>query len=285
MTPRVDRHTVVDQRVAAATDDFARRLAATVDAEQEGGPGSTGWSIITELLLDYVGARTVDDADLSSSDARLALRSAGETAIGAVAVVARTPNERLAVTVPYSDTGVSYGPGPVEATPLSLTDWLTAWKLAWICRARTFVPLIEARRLLPTAASGDPPNMRLRLAQAEAMYHDQFMRPAEGATVVERTLDEAADADPVLVAELTAFRSLLARDRDGFHRDLVELLHRHRAAAQAADPSPASLVPVGPLSLACLAADDTGWDIDIESGYLPRSVLTRGWTSASLPTT
>jgi hypothetical protein len=280
MSTRIDRHAVMEQRMAAASDCFTQRLTAMVDAEQEGGPGGAGWSIITQLLLDYVGARTVDDPDLSSPDARLALRSAGETAIGAVAVVARVPSERLVVTVPWTGTGVSYSPGPVEATPLSPADWLTAWKLAWICRARTFVPLSEARRLLPAAGAGHPPNLRLRLAQAEAMYHDQFMRPAEGATVLERALGEAPDADPVLIAELAAFRSLLARDREGFHRDLVELLHRHRAAAQTGEPGPASLVPIGPLSLACLAADDTGWDIDIESGYLPRSVLARDWTTA-----
>ncbi|MEV4134077.1 immunity 49 family protein [Dactylosporangium sp. NPDC049742] len=278
MAMRIDRHTVVDERIVAATDDFPRRVAALVDAEQEGGPSGIGWSIITGVLLDYVGARSVDDPDLSDLDVRLALRSAGETATGAVMVAARPSGERLAVTVPYTGTGVSYGPDQEPVPPPALMDWLTAWKLAWICRPSTFVPLTEARRVLPDAGSGDPPNRRLHLAQAEAMFHDQFMRPAEGAAVLDRALHGAPDADAVLVAELTALRSLLARDRDGFHRDLAELLHRHRAAAQAADPGPASLVPVGPLSLACLAADDTGWDIDIESGYLPRSVLTRDWT-------
>src|SRR5438874_8416972 len=98
MTTRIDRHRVAEHRVAAAVANFDKRLAEAVDAEQEGGPRGTGWSIITGLLLDYVGARSLSDPALSDPDARLALLSAGETATGAVTVVARPASERLAVT-------------------------------------------------------------------------------------------------------------------------------------------------------------------------------------------
>ncbi|MEU0560302.1 hypothetical protein [Dactylosporangium sp. NPDC006015] len=48
MTIRINRHTVADERIVAATDDFPRRVATLVDAEQEGGPGGTGWDIDIE---------------------------------------------------------------------------------------------------------------------------------------------------------------------------------------------------------------------------------------------
>jgi hypothetical protein len=279
MPTQISRHPVAGHRIAAAVDDFAERLAAAVDAEQEGGSDGAGWSIITGLLLDYVGARSLTDPELTDPTTRLALSSAAETATGAVAVPARPAGERLAVTVSYTGTGVAYGPGPVERTSLSLVDWLDAWRLGSICRASSFVVLQEARRLLPEAGTGQPVNLRLRLAQSEAMYHDQLMRPEQGAAVLDRALAQPDEADPVLVAELTALRSLLARDRQAFDRDLVDLLHRHRAAAST-DARPATLLPLGPLSLACLAVDDLGWGIAIESGYLPRTLLNPRWTAS-----
>lgn len=271
---RIDRHRVDEARIAVAVDDFAERLAAAVDAEQAGGHVGTGWSIITGLLLDYVGARSLTDPELVDPDSRLALSSACEAAMGAVAVVARPGDERVAVTLSYTGTGVSYGPGPVERPALSVVDWLDAWKLGWICRAPSFVALQEARRLLPETVAGTAPNMRLRVAQAEAMVHDQLMRPAEGAAVLSRALARSEGADAILVAEVTALRSLLARDRDQFERDLVDLLHGHRVAASAAvDARPATLLPVAALALGCLAVDDLSWEIPIESDYLPRTLL------------
>ncbi|GAA1568968.1 hypothetical protein GCM10009827_108390 [Dactylosporangium maewongense] len=40
MTIRINRHMVADERIVAATDDFPRRVAALVDAEQEAGPAA-----------------------------------------------------------------------------------------------------------------------------------------------------------------------------------------------------------------------------------------------------
>ena len=111
------------------------------------------------------------------------------------------------------------------------------------------------------------------------MFHDQFMRPAEGAEVLERGLAGANGADPLLTAEVATFWAVLARDREAFHRKLADLLYRHREACRAADVRPATLLPLGPLSLACLADDDLGWDIDVESDYLPQSLLNRGWVT------
>lgn len=274
---RVERHEVAPHRVAGALADFDKRLDAAVDAEQEGGQVSTGWSIITNMLLDYVGAWSVTDPELSGVGVRRALSSAAATAVGAVEVVARAEHDRVHVHVPYTGTGVRYGPGPRSTESLSPVDLVTGWKLAWICRVPSFIPLAEAISALPLPAPGDPVDHRLRLAQAEAMDHDQLMRPDEGAAELDRALTRTDGADPVLVAELNAFRALLARDRDAFQQWLVETLCRYRGAVRETDPRPGSLLPLGPLSLACLAADDLGWDLDVASDYIPRVLLTRDW--------
>ncbi|WP_437012936.1 Imm49 family immunity protein [Streptomyces sp. enrichment culture] len=57
-----------------------------------------------------------------------------------------------------------------------------------------------------------------------------------------------------------------------FEHALHERLVAHRTGV-CEDPAPRSLLPLGPIALAALAVRVHGWDLQIESAYLPGALL------------
>jgi hypothetical protein len=87
-----------------------------------------------------------------------------------------------------------------------------------------------------------------------------------------RRLDEVGDA---LSADQRLLRVLLDDDQHAFEDALVARLvvYRESVEADAGDPAPRSLLPLGTLALACLAVQVHGWELGVRSGYLPYGLL------------
>ncbi|MFI1060609.1 immunity 49 family protein [Streptomyces spororaveus] len=84
--------------------------------------------------------------------------------------------------------------------------------------------------------------------------------------------DVTGVADPATGA-LRALRALAARDREAFGAELTALLLPH---SRLEDPraAPRTLLPLLPLALAALGYRREGWQPPVESGYLPRALVT-----------
>ncbi|MEU3501987.1 Imm49 family immunity protein [Streptomyces hundungensis] len=75
-------------------------------------------------------------------------------------------------------------------------------------------------------------------------------------------------------AALSSLRALAAGDEDGFHRRLARQLEQYRSRAEAGHATPRSLLPLDALALMAMAHRWRGWDTKVESGYLPRALVT-----------
>ena len=76
MRARIERHRVGAAALSSAQRDFADRLAGEVYRMRHDACPSYGWQMISDELLDYVGARSVADPGLGGKDIRVAVESA-----------------------------------------------------------------------------------------------------------------------------------------------------------------------------------------------------------------
>ncbi|MBB6396205.1 hypothetical protein BKA00_003119 [Actinomadura coerulea] len=74
---RIERHRIGAKRLREATEDFAGRIGRSVRLQQEAGRDGFGWQMIANDLLDYAGARSVEDPQIDR-DAWMALGSAAD---------------------------------------------------------------------------------------------------------------------------------------------------------------------------------------------------------------
>ncbi|MCT9088996.1 immunity 49 family protein [Streptomyces sp. ASQP_92] len=91
--------------------------------------------------------------------------------------------------------------------------------------------------------------------------------------MVVATLGEGDDW-PGHRAALSTLRALAAGDEEGFHRRLATQLEQYRSRVGAGDAPPRSLLPLDALALMAMAHRRQGWATRIESGYLPRALVT-----------
>ncbi|MER7413022.1 MULTISPECIES: immunity 49 family protein [Streptomyces] len=85
--------------------------------------------------------------------------------------------------------------------------------------------------------------------------------------------------DRILYPPIRLFYCYLRQDREQFQEALVEALEFHKQYWTADEDRVQQLdgtVALGPLAMACLAFD-AGWDIGVESEYLPHFLLNRTW--------
>ncbi|WP_460069093.1 immunity 49 family protein [Streptomyces sp. YKOK-I1] len=167
-------------------------------------------------------------------------------------------------------------------------NWLTAFWLAVICR--------DQKRL---TALCDVPVERLRAASDGAfdayVYHwvaalqaYWLQRPDlvdELTAALENSQPDIAALAPrdllqhILYPPLNLFYRFLRQDAPGFNQALAEAVELHKAywtADEDRTNSPSGMVALGPLAMACLAHDG-GLPLDVESDYLPKHLLERGW--------
>ncbi|MEU5112359.1 immunity 49 family protein [Streptomyces longwoodensis] len=83
----------------------------------------------------------------------------------------------------------------------------------------------------------------------------------------------------ILSPPINLFHRFVRKDGAGFNQALVEALELHKAYWTADEDranDPEGRVALGPLAIACLAYDG-GIPIEVESDYLPKHLLQRGW--------
>jgi hypothetical protein len=121
-----------------------------------------------------------------------------------------------------------------------------------------------------------------------------YLTPARGhlprdwpqVTLCKPSVDERLDAALALDAvgatspDQRLLRILLRDDQGAFEQALHQRLVEHRADV-GEDPAPRSLLPLGTIALAALAVQVHGWDLQVESAYLPGSLLNAPAPAAS----
>lgn len=287
---RIERHHVGEAAVSAARDDFANRIGSMVHSMSKAGPIATyEWQLISEEFLDYLGALSVETPDLDTPEAKAVLDDATEAAAGAVAYAAYYPTNDFQIFLNYANFGINYDRGS-EGDPESVTpgEWLDAFCLAvlsdkasWHGEAFHFArkpfekdgagrPAVELIRGFMAYVIGDtgdddadyPPSREQKLAALDA------------ALARIRTLDaEGGLLDRPQSIGLHALRALTTGDRDSFRTALANLLLPH-SAIPGPGARPRTLLPLLPLALAALAYRREGWQPPLDTGYLPRALVT-----------
>lgn len=293
---RIERHQVGEAAVSAAREDFANRIGSMVHSMSKAGRMTTyEWQLISEEFLDYLGALSVETPDLDTPEAKAALDNATEAAAGAVAYAAYYPTNYFQIFLDYVNFGMSYDPGSEGDTEsISAGDWLDAFCLAvlsdkaeWHGEAFHFArrpferggagrPDVELGNGFMAYVIGDtgdddadhPPSREQKLAALDAALARIRALDAEGAGTGEGGLLDR----PQSVA-LRALRALTTGDRDSFRIALAELLLPH-SALPGPGARPRTLLPLLPLALAALAHRREGWQLPIDTGYLPRALVT-----------
>ncbi|MGW6982937.1 immunity 49 family protein [Streptomyces sp. NPDC054932] len=282
--------------LAAVREDFANKMISDVYSRSRAGLiDAYDWWDITLRFLDGLGAISAVTPDLDTPEARAILSDAAEAAVGTVSFAAY-PNAFFHVFLNYVDFGRDYESGAGGSPqPVSAARWIDAFCVAVLADkterhgeafhfARTApqraggpgLPPVELINGLLAYVSGDlgvedqkfPPSPQEKLAALDAALARIADRQARAGAGADRT----GAADPATGA-LRALRALAARDREAFGAELTALLLPY---SRLEDPraEPRSLLPLLPLALAALGYRREGWQPPVESGYLPRALVT-----------
>ncbi|MFF4391070.1 immunity 49 family protein [Streptomyces sp. NPDC001552] len=293
---RIERHRVSEAALAAVREDFANKMISDVYSRSRAGQiDAYDWWDITLRFLDGLGAFSTVTPDLDTPEAKAILADAAEAAVGTVSFAAY-PNASFHIFLNYVNFGRDYDSGAGGSPqPVSAARWIDAFCVAILADkterhgeafhfARTApqraggpgLPPVELINGLLAYVSGDigveyqkfPPSPQEKLAALDAALAriaDRHARARAGA-------DRTGAADPATGA-LRALRALAARDREAFAAELAALLLPY---SYLDDPraEPRTLLPVLPLALAALGYRREGWLPPVESGYLPRALVT-----------
>ncbi|MGP3991777.1 immunity 49 family protein [Streptomyces sp. 3N207] len=249
-------------------------------------------------FVDYYAARAARDALFRTHDARADLCDAARCAMG-VLDLGVYPGGDWSVRIDFlgetlSNQDISYDESLQPPHPTTARTWLDAFELCLISghiwQWRDAIGLVlredsakEIRTGVPYAQQKSV-SRPADLAQMNAL--SGYLAPARGhlprdwptiplhKPAIDERLDAALDLDAAgpLTADQTLLRVLLKDDQAGFEEALHERLVAYRASV-GEDPAPASLLPIGTITLAVLAVQAHGWDLAVESDYLFPSML------------
>ncbi|MFJ8313170.1 MULTISPECIES: immunity 49 family protein [unclassified Streptomyces] len=166
-------------------------------------------------------------------------------------------------------------------------NWLTAFWFAVVCRDQarmTQLCEIPLDVLRASGAEGDEyvhhwvdalqtywlerPGLAEKLTLAIQTSHPDV------ATIAPRDL-----LQNILYQPINLFHRFLVKDHEAFNQALLEAVQAHKAywtATAKREGSVEGYLALGPLAIACLA-HDAGFEIDIETPYLPGELLRRAW--------
>ncbi|GAA3841952.1 hypothetical protein GCM10022403_087560 [Streptomyces coacervatus] len=295
----VTRHVVNQQDLERTFGDMADRVQRRFeDVYYDEYPMRVMLSELGHELLDHVAARSVHDPRLQDARTRLALTTAAECLFG-VLELGCCPGGDWEIPFPLTCTRMTSEEKDFDEMR-DATDTVTArtWVEAFdICVAsglvwdwerviglllrEDYAPMLH--RNLPHAQRGSV-SQPADLAHMDALCG--YLTPARGhlprdwpqVTLCMPSVDERLDAALALDAvgatspDQRLLRILLRDDQGAFEHAVHERLVEHRAGV-GEDPAPRSLLPLGTIALAALAVQVHGWDLQIESGYLPHSLL------------
>ncbi|MEU1656177.1 immunity 49 family protein [Streptomyces griseofuscus] len=280
MTVTIDRHGGPGPHSESWAEALGEDVAA--DAEKiERHPGKVDFMFSTALL--HLQARCTVDPRAARLETWEATVNALQTGSALFAVTARAEGFVDCLINHEIRRIPALGPRPYA----DAGNWLTTFWLAIICR--------DQKRMTQLC---EIPVDRLRSSEGQFdayVYHwvaalqqywlrqpglvEELIAAIEGshpdvATVTPRDL-----LQKILYPPINLFHRFLRKDHDGFNQALVEALELHKGywtADEERAKDPEGRVALGPLAIACLAYDG-GIPIEVESDYLPKHLLQRGW--------
>jgi hypothetical protein len=264
---------------------------------------------MSRVLLDHLGARSVDDPGLSQDRGHfdLVLRTAAESADGVLECLMAPEGDQR---IPLSWLGgelTNMGEDHDDLNPrfwptidLDLTPqvWVEAVELAVVSHRvrdqgrasgagyRMYASILDdlaGKEAFPAAGLAQMNALSLYLNPARHPLPQDWPEVAlRMPSEAERTTAaQALDAAGGLSGEQALLRVLLDDDQERFERALADHLDRYRQGMGAASaPAPRTLLPMGVIALVALAVQVHGWRVDLTSDYLPE-VLVR--TPAGIP--
>ncbi|WP_246203797.1 immunity 49 family protein [Streptomyces tailanensis] len=257
------------------------------------------WWALAEELVEYLGVLSMECPELDVPEAEAVLKDAAEAAAGAVAYAAYYPRDDFRVFLSYVNFGIDYERGE-EGQPeaVSVRQWLDAFCLAvlagraeWHGEAFHFarVPLQEGRGGRPDVelvngfmayVIGDSGGEGDVGASHSASREEKLAAISAAIARVWALDDESGEhgtggglAEQPYSVALYALRALVLGDQEGFWAELARLLGPY-SAMSGPGVGPRSLIPLLPLALAALAHRREGWEPAIDTGYLPRALVT-----------
>ncbi|MFY7064839.1 Imm49 family immunity protein [Nocardiopsis changdeensis] len=269
-----------------------RHLSSRVSVLQE----------MSRTLLDHLGARSVDDPDLSGDPAHfgLVLRTAAESADGVLeCLMAPEGDQRIPLSwlggeltnmnEDHDDLDPPFR--PVVDMDLTPQVWVEAVELAVVGRRvrdqgrasgagyRMYASILHdlaGQEVFPAADVAQMDALGMYLNPAGFPLPRDWPKvalcmpsEAERATAA-RALDSAGE----LSGEQSLLRVLLQDDQELFEQELEEYLDRYRRDMDAVqDPAPRTLLPMGVIALVALAVQVHGWRVDLSSDYLPEVLV------------
>ncbi|SDG14141.1 immunity 49 family protein [Streptomyces griseoaurantiacus] len=280
MTITVTRHS------SPGPDDegYAERLGQNMarnTAKLERSPASIDSMLGTAVL--HVQARSIVDPRAARIETWEAVVTAMQVYSALFAVTGATEGTVQCRINHEVRTLPAIGPRPYA----DAGNWLTAFWLAVVCR--------DQKRL--TELSQIPLD---RLRSEEGAYDDYIyhwvaalqaywsQRPGlveELTAAMQQSHPDVATIAPrdrlqqVLYPPINLFYRFLRQDAPGFNQALTEALELHKAywtADEDRTDDPSGMMALAPLAIACLAHDG-GIPIEVESDYLPKHLLERGW--------
>ncbi|MEU9252650.1 immunity 49 family protein [Streptomyces sp. NPDC048270] len=295
---RIERHRVDGAALSAARADFGHRIGGQVHSMAKAGPVTgRSWWLIAREFLDYLGALSVEVPALDTPEAEAALADAAEAAVGAVAYGAYYPRVPFDVFLTrYADFGLRYDAEPDGLPePVSAEQWIEAFCLAVLVgRTEHHGEAFHFARREPQRDGAGTPSAELingLLAYVSGDIGREYQKvpPTRGEKLAAldaalgRIADRRARSGEDLAghphsAGLRALRALALGDRDAFRAESAALLLPYAALGAAPGrgpaPAPRSLLPLLPLALTALARRREGWQPPVETGYLPRALVT-----------
>ncbi|MEU5954507.1 Imm49 family immunity protein [Streptomyces sp. NPDC047525] len=289
---RIERHHIDEAAVLAAREDFTHQIGRRVRSMSKAGP-ITGydWGLLAEEFVSYLGALSVETPDLHTPEAKAALRDASEAAAGKVAYAAYYPVASFHVSLDYVNFGMGYDAGSDgERETVSAYEWIDAFCLAVLAgRAEWHGEAFHFARETPQQDAAGRPAVELinglmayvmgDTGDDDASYppsKEEKLAALDAALARIKDLDRELDAGLIDKPESTALRglrALAAHAQEEFAAALTTLLTRH-SSVSARSTQPDTLLPLLPLTLAALAYRREGWQVPVETDYLPHALVT-----------
>lgn len=298
-------HQVAENRLAQALDDIDGRAYTRWHSLRYDSISPALIRAMADELLDHVAARTVTEPGLDAAAGTVAV-TAAECVHGVLSIMC-FPDGDQEIRFPLVGERISTDPDDdefgdgliafrdvVKEAPTART-WLDMFEMCVISGHvwdwERVTGLLLRGDYAPAIRDGVPYNRYTSVSDPAAMdalclYLTEAAGhlPRDWPTVplrkpdakeraeAARRLDEVGDA---LSADQRLLRVLLDDDQHAFEDALVARLvaYRERVEAEAGDPAPRSLLPLGSLTLACLAVQVHGWELGVRSGYLPYGLL------------
>ncbi|GGX34483.1 immunity 49 family protein [Streptomyces noursei] len=292
----VARHDVSEQRIERALEDIWGRAFSRWHTMQYDCYSDEELQAMRDDLLDHIAACTVADPEPGTAPSRIVLRTAAECALGLLDLGCY-PNGDQEISFTLVDEKLSSEDTDFEAVveqAATARTWLSAFALSVISgmvRERDLaIGLLLRGDIAPDIRNGVP-HSKLEsksdpgeLAEMDALCG--YLARAEGhlprhwpsVALCKPTAGERADAKrqldmlDTLTPDQRLLRVLLEDDQSAFEQALEQRLVQHRDSTPS-DAAPRSLLPHKTIALAALAVQVHGWDLRIQSAYLPQAML------------